>query len=162
MICRWGGRQNCCDLAATLCNGPVPPAGLAIMRRIDELHLDHPFPPSRILRDRLGSMRFIAGEHVQTGRRAQDLSVSAARSGEGRANQVWTMDIACIPMAHAFVYLGAVMDWFDRRCSRGGCRSHWRWTSALKQLRTRRPGTVDRRNIPLTVLLDTEQIAVRQ
>jgi len=32
---------------------PVPAAELAIMRRIDELHLDYPFAGSRMLRDLL-------------------------------------------------------------------------------------------------------------
>ena len=32
---------------------PVSPADLAIMRRIDELHLDYPFAGSRMLRDLL-------------------------------------------------------------------------------------------------------------
>jgi putative transposase len=32
---------------------PVPPARLAIMRRIDELRLEHPFAGSRMLRDLL-------------------------------------------------------------------------------------------------------------
>lgn len=32
---------------------PVPAADLAIMRRIDELHLDYPFAGSRMLRDML-------------------------------------------------------------------------------------------------------------
>jgi putative transposase len=32
-----------------------------------------------------------------------------------RVNQVWTMDITYIPMAHGFVCLAAVMDWFSRR-----------------------------------------------
>jgi len=32
---------------------PVPPARLAIMRRIDGLHLEHPFAGSRTLRDLL-------------------------------------------------------------------------------------------------------------
>ena len=32
---------------------PVTPADLAIMRRIDELHLDYPFAGSRMLRDLL-------------------------------------------------------------------------------------------------------------
>jgi putative transposase len=34
---------------------PVSVADLAIMRRIDELHLDYPFAGSRMLRDLLGS-----------------------------------------------------------------------------------------------------------
>jgi len=32
-----------------------------------------------------------------------------------RPNQVWAMDITYIPMAHGFVYLAAVLDWFSRR-----------------------------------------------
>src|ERR1035441_9988655 len=32
-----------------------------------------------------------------------------------RPNQVWAMDITYIPMAHGFVYLAAVVDWFSRR-----------------------------------------------
>jgi putative transposase len=41
---------------------PVSAADLAIMRRIDELHLDHPFAGSRMLRD------LLRGECVQIGR----------------------------------------------------------------------------------------------
>ena len=41
---------------------PVPPAELAIMRRIDELHLDYPFSGSRMLRD------LLRGEGVTIGR----------------------------------------------------------------------------------------------
>ena len=32
---------------------PVSPANLALMRRIDELHLEHPFMGARMLRDQL-------------------------------------------------------------------------------------------------------------
>src|SRR5689334_8590869 len=41
---------------------PVPAAELAIMRRIDELHLEHPFAGSRMLRD------LLRGEGVAIGR----------------------------------------------------------------------------------------------
>ena len=41
---------------------PVPPGELAIMRRIDELHLDYPFAGSRMLRD------LLRGEGVMIGR----------------------------------------------------------------------------------------------
>jgi putative transposase len=41
---------------------PVPPAELAIMRRVDELHLDYPFAGSRMLRD------LLRGEGVVIGR----------------------------------------------------------------------------------------------
>ena len=44
---------------------PVPQADLAIMRRIDELHLAHPFAGSRMLRDLLrGEGIAIGREHV--------------------------------------------------------------------------------------------------
>jgi putative transposase len=39
----------------------VSPADLAIMRRIDELHLEHPFAGSRMLRD------VLHGEGVEVG-----------------------------------------------------------------------------------------------
>jgi transposase len=31
-----------------------------------------------------------------------------------RPNQMWAMDITYVPMAHGFVYLAAVVDWFSR------------------------------------------------
>lgn len=46
---------------------PVPPADLAIMRRIDELHLEFPFAGSRMLRDLLRQEGFKIGrQHVGT------------------------------------------------------------------------------------------------
>ena len=46
---------------------PVSAADLAIMRRIDELHLDCPFAGSRMLRDMLGREGFVIGRrHVAT------------------------------------------------------------------------------------------------
>ena len=32
-----------------------------------------------------------------------------------KPNQVWATDITYIPMAHGFVYLIALLDWFSRR-----------------------------------------------
>jgi putative transposase len=31
-----------------------------------------------------------------------------------RVSQVWSTDITCIPMAHGFVSVAAVMDWYGR------------------------------------------------
>jgi putative transposase len=46
---------------------PVPPRDLAIMRRMDELHLDHPFAGNRILRDLLNREGVVIGRrHVTT------------------------------------------------------------------------------------------------
>jgi len=41
---------------------PVPAADLAIMRRIDALHLDYPFAGSRMLRDLLRSEAVAIGQ----------------------------------------------------------------------------------------------------
>jgi putative transposase len=114
---------------------PVSAKDLAIMRRIDELHLDHPFAGSRMLRD------LLRGEGVQIGRQRvitmmRRMGVQAihrrpniSKPAPGhkiypyllrdltvdRPNQVWAMDITYIPMARGFVYLAAVVDWNTRR-----------------------------------------------
>jgi putative transposase len=111
------------------------PDDLAVMRRIDELHLAYPFYGSRrmavVLRDdgwlanrkrvqRL--MRLMGLEAIyqkpNTSRRHPDHKVYPyllrGLSIE-RPNQVWCADITYIPMAKGFVYLVAVMDWFSRR-----------------------------------------------
>ena len=116
-------------------NRPVTAAALAIMRRIDELHLEYPFAGSRMLRD------LLRGEGVEIGRervarmmRRMNIvatyrrpNTSKPRPGHkiypyllrgltvDRPNQVWAMDITYIPMARGFVYLAAVVDCFTRR-----------------------------------------------
>jgi hypothetical protein len=73
---------------------PVPAAELAIMWRIDEPHLDYPFAGSRMLRGLLRGEGIAIGRdqvmtpatYIQTGRQAQDISVSVARTGD-RAGQ---------------------------------------------------------------------------
>jgi putative transposase len=114
---------------------PVSAADLAVMRRMDELHLDCPFAGSRMLRDLLHA------EGVKIGRRQvstlmKRMGIEAiyrkpntSKPARGhkiypyllgkmqvlRPNQVWAMDITYIPMAHGFVYLAAVVDWFSRK-----------------------------------------------
>ena len=114
---------------------PVPAAELAIMRRIDELHLDYPFAGSRMLRDLLrGEGIAIGRERVAAMMRRMGLEAlyrrpNTSKPADGhkiypyllrglpveRPNQVWAMDITYIPMARGFVYLAAVVDWFSRR-----------------------------------------------
>ena len=114
---------------------PVPQADLAIMRRIDELHLEHPFAGSRMLRDLLrGEGIAIGREHVATLMKRMGIealyrrpNISKPTPGHKiypyllrnleivRPNQVWATDITYIPMARGFVYLVAVVDWFSRR-----------------------------------------------
>jgi putative transposase len=114
---------------------PVPLEDLAIMRRIDELHLDYPFAGSRMLRDLLRGEGIHAGrERVASMMRRMGMEAlyrrpNASKPAPGhkifpyllrgleiaRPNQVWAMDITYIPMARGFVYLAAAMDWFSRR-----------------------------------------------
>jgi putative transposase len=113
----------------------VPAADLAIMRRIDELHLDYPFAGSRMLRDLLrGEGVEIGREHVATMMKRMGIEAIYRRPNTSkpapghkiypyllrsvaveRPNQAWAMDITYIPMARGFVYLAAVVDWFSRR-----------------------------------------------
>jgi putative transposase len=114
---------------------PVSAGELAIMRRIDELHLEYPFAGSRMLRDLLrGEGVAIGREQVVTLMRRMGIEALYRRPGSStpapghkiypyllrgltveRPNQVWAMDITYIPMARGFVYLAAVVDWFSRR-----------------------------------------------
>ena len=114
---------------------PVPAADLAIMRRMDELHLEFPFAGSRMLRDLLNQEGTRIGRrHVATlmkrmGMEALYRKPSTSKPAPGHKvypyllrgvridhpNQVWAMDITYIPMARSFVYLAAVVDWFSRR-----------------------------------------------
>jgi putative transposase len=114
---------------------PVPAVELAIMRRIDALHMDYPFAGSRMLRDLLrGEGIAIGRELVATMMRRMGIEAlyrrpHTSKPADGykiypyllrglaveRPNQVWAMDITYIPMARGFVYLAAVVDWFSRR-----------------------------------------------
>jgi putative transposase len=114
---------------------PVTAADLAIMRRMDELHLDFPFAGSRMLRDLLNAEGIKVGRrHVATLMRRMGIEAiyrkpNTSRPAPGhkiypyllrtlpvtRPDQVWAMDITYIPMARGFVYLAAVVDWFSRR-----------------------------------------------
>jgi putative transposase len=105
------------------------------MRRLDELHLKHPHAGSRMLRDLLAAGGSEIGRrHVRVLMQRMGIEAVYRRPRTSdpapghkifpyllrgltidRANQVWASDITYIPMAHGFVYLVAVMDWFARR-----------------------------------------------
>ena len=114
---------------------PVLPDELALMCRIDELHLAHPFGGARMLSKMLKRARHPVGRRrVSTlmkrmGLRAlyrkpntskrhpphpvypyqlRDLTIT-------RSNHVWAADITYIPMQQGFVYLFAAIDWASRR-----------------------------------------------
>ena len=108
---------------------------LAVMRTIDELHLEFPFAGSRMLRDLLAADGSKVGRrHVTTLMRRMGIEAAYRKPNTSkpapghkiypyllrglaidRPNQVWATDITYIPMAHGFVYLCAVMDWYARR-----------------------------------------------
>jgi putative transposase len=98
---------------------PVGEADLGLMRRIDELHLEHPFAGSRMMRDMLRRMGIEAlYRKPSTSRRAPGHPVYPyllRGLAVTRPNQVWAMDITYLPMARGFVFLAAVLDWYSRR-----------------------------------------------
>lgn len=115
---------------------PTSPDDLALMRRIDELHLEHPFAGSRMLRDMLRreGRQPIGRKHVATRMRRMGIEALYRRANTSqrhaahriypyllrglaieRPNQVWAMDTTYIPMSRGFVYLTAVLDWATRR-----------------------------------------------
>jgi putative transposase len=113
----------------------VSASDLALMRRLDELHLEHPHAGSRMLRDLLAAEGSNIGRrHVRTLMQRMGIEAVYRRPRTSifapghkifpyllrdltieRANQVWASDITYIPMARGFLYLTAVMDWFARR-----------------------------------------------
>ena len=114
---------------------PISAADLALMRRIDELHLEFPFAGSRMLHGLLAADGSKIGRrHVTTLMRRMGIEAIYRRRNTSkpapghriypyllrglmidRPNHVWAIDITYIPMARGFVYLAAVMDWFARR-----------------------------------------------
>jgi putative transposase len=114
---------------------PTPAADLALMRRIDELHLEHPFAGARMLRDLLRQEGHAIGrKHVATLMRRMGIEALYRKANTSRRhaahpvypyllrglsidtpNQVWAMDTTYIPMRRGFVYLTVVLDWATRR-----------------------------------------------
>jgi putative transposase len=109
---------------------PVLDTDLAIMQRLDRLHLKFPFAGSRMLRGLLAAEGPSACEdadaadgdrsslspstHDKARAGPQDLPVPPARDGDHASNQVWAMDITYIPMARGFVYLAVMLGAFQR------------------------------------------------
>ena len=114
---------------------PVCSVDLAMMQRLDRLHLEYPFAGSRMLRGLLALQGFKIGRrHVKTLMRRMGMEALYRRPRTTkpepghkiypyllrgieitRPNQVWAMDITYIPMARGFVYLAVVLDWATRR-----------------------------------------------
>lgn len=114
---------------------PTPPADLAMMRRMDELHLEYPFAGSRMLRDMLKREGHPIGrQHVRTLMKKMGIEALYRKPNTSRKhaahpiypyllrhltidrpNCVWATDITYIPMRRGFVYLVAIVDWYSRR-----------------------------------------------
>jgi len=114
---------------------PVSEADLQLMRRIDELHLKHPYYGARRLAKQLRREGVEVGRvHVAT--RMHRMGIEAlyrkprtsiparhsliypyllARLVIDRPNQVWSADITYLPMAHGFLYLVAILDVASRK-----------------------------------------------
>lgn len=114
---------------------PISAADLALMRRIDELHLAHPFFGSRRLARMLQRAGVAVGRlHVATLMRLMGIEAifrkkrtSIPEKGHKiypyllrdlaieRPNQVWATDITYVPMAKGFAYLVAILDLYSRK-----------------------------------------------
>jgi putative transposase len=114
---------------------PVSTTDLALMRRLDELHLEHPFLGARKLARMLKREGFAVGRrHVGTLMRLMGIEAiyrkrrtSIPAKGHTiypyllgevaieRANQAWAADITYIPLAKGFAYLVAILDLYSRK-----------------------------------------------
>jgi len=107
---------------------------LSIMKRIDELYIDHPFYGSRNMRTVLNREGYqVNRKRIQRLMRLMGIQAIYPKprlsiGGQGhkiypyllkgltidRPDQVWCSDITYIRLTHGFVYLVAVMDWYSR------------------------------------------------
>jgi putative transposase len=108
---------------------------LALMRRLDELHLEHPFFGSRLMTRTLKAEGFeVNRKRIQRLMRVMGLESVAPKPNTSkpapehpvypyllrnlkisRVNQAWASDITYIPMARGFVFLVAIIDLYSRR-----------------------------------------------
>ena len=113
---------------------PTAAADLEMMKRIDRLHLERPFYGARkiavvlsrdghkVCRKRVTRLMRLMG--IETMYRKPNLSRRHPQHKIypyllrnlpiERVHQVWSCDITYIPMAHGFLYLVAVIDWYSR------------------------------------------------
>jgi len=129
-----------CELLALSRSGVYRPQSataardLALMRRLDDLHLRLPFYGSRRMLFELNKEGCgVNRKHVQRLMRVMGIAALVPRPGTSKPapghkiypyllrgvaitqpNHVWAIDITYIPMAHGFLYLVAVIDWASR------------------------------------------------
>jgi putative transposase len=108
---------------------------LELMRRIDELYMEHPWMGSRSFVDHLATAEAPVGrDRVRRLMLVMGIESLAPKPGTSkrqpkhpvypyllrgmtidRPNQVWATDITYLPMARGHMYLIAIMDWATRR-----------------------------------------------
>jgi len=116
--------------------GAVSDEELALMRKLDELHIRHPFKGSRRLRDDLWDVYGLQVNRKRVQRLMRLMGIRALFPGAkttrpnpqhkvypyllrdlqiDQVNQVWCTDLTYIPMRKGFLYLVAIMDWHSRK-----------------------------------------------
>lgn len=112
---------------------PPSPRELAIKRRIDELYTAHPYYGSRkiavILHPELGVSRptiqaymremgifaIVPGPHTSQPAPEHQIYPYLLRNVTAKhPNHIWGIDITYIRLAHGWLYLTAVLDWYSR------------------------------------------------
>ena len=107
---------------------------LALMRLIDEEYTRHPFYGSRRMTVRLSKLvQMVNRKRVQRLMRLMGLEAIYAKPklsvtdrqhkvypyllrdvAIAKVDQVWSTDITYVPLAHGFMYLAAIIDWYSR------------------------------------------------
>lgn len=113
---------------------PTPADDLALMRKIDEIYLAHPYFGSRQMARFLRRQGYrVNRKRIQRLMRLMDLEAIYQKPNLSRPhpehrvypyllrrvevtrpNQVWACDITYVPLERGFLYLCAVIDWYSR------------------------------------------------
>ena len=114
---------------------PVSGDDLALMQRIDRIHMAQPFRGSRRIVDALAEQGYLVNRK-RVKRLMRLMGIQAIHPGPkttqpnpqhkiypyllrnlniDRANQVWASDITYLPMENGFIYLTVIMDWYSRK-----------------------------------------------
>jgi len=124
----------------------VSDADLALMKRIDRIHLAKPFLGSRRIVDALADQGLLENRK-RVSRLMKLMGIQAIHPGPktsqrhpqhkiypyllrhlviDQANQVWASDVTYIPMEKGFIYLTVILDWYSRKVL------SWRLSNSLE------------------------------
>jgi putative transposase len=124
----------------------VSDADLALMKRIDPIHLAKPFLGSRRIVDALADQGLLENRK-RVSRLMKLMGIQAIHPGPktsqrhpqhkiypyllrnlviDQANQVWASDVTYIPMEKGFIYLTVILDWYSRKVL------SWRLSNSLE------------------------------